>query len=194
MKTITHSVKTTLSKALKKVSAFSAPCSLILFFQSLTFNAAAQNCHSDSMTETTPNTQYVIHGDGTITDTTTALMWKQCVEGLSGPDCTSGIVEELTWTGALQKANNTNNTGGFAGYADWRVPNVAELVSLVEEQCTDPAINETVFPNTANKFIWTSSPDFNNPIGTWSVDFNVGTTATLQRDYSYRVRLVRSVQ
>jgi Protein of unknown function (DUF1566) len=157
-------------------------------------NSQAQNCYTDTIAETTPNTQFVIHGDGTITDTTTALMWKQCVEGLSGPDCNSGIVELHTWSGALQTANNTNNNGGFAGYADWRVPNVAELVSLVEEQCTDPSINETIFPNTDNKFIWTSSPDFNNDSGTWSVDFNVGTTATLQRDFSYRVLLVRSVQ
>jgi len=167
---------------------------ILLSLSGFPFHASAQDCHSDTMAETTPSTQYVVHGDGTITDTTTALMWKQCVEGLSGPDCTSGITELLTWTGALQTATNTNTSGGFAGYGDWRVPNVAELVSLVEEQCTNPSINETVFPNTANKFIWTSSPDFNNDIGTWSVDFNVGTTATLQRDFSYRVRLVRSVQ
>jgi len=161
---------------------------------SLSTHSTAQNCHTDTIAETTPNTQYVIHGDGTITDTTTALMWKQCVEGLSGQNCTSGIEELLTWTGALQSANNINTSGGFAGYADWRVPNVAELVTLVEEQCTDPSINENVFPNTANKFIWSSSPDFNNDSGSWSVDFNVGTTATLQRDFPYRVRLVRSIQ
>lgn len=154
----------------------------------------AQNCHSDTMAQTTPNTHYVVHGDGTVTDTTTALMWKQCVEGLSDTDCTHGIAELQTWQSALQTANDTNNNGGFAGYADWRIPNIAELASLVEEQCVGPAINTVAFPNTANKFIWTSSPDFNLEKGSWSVDFNIGATATLQRDSAFQVRLVRSVQ
>jgi len=157
-------------------------------------HSSAQSCHSDSMAETTPDTQYVVHGDGTITDTTTALMWKQCVEGLSDPNCSSGITELQTWQDALQTANSTNDNGGFAGYADWRIPNIAELVSLVEEQCTGPSINDSVFPNTANKFIWTSSPDYNLDEGSWSVDFNIGTTATLVRDNAFQVRLVRSVQ
>jgi len=146
------------------------------------------------MVETSPDTQYVVHGDGTVTDTSTALMWKQCLEGLSGIACDTGIVEKHNWSGALQIANNTNTSGGYAGYADWRLPNVAELVSLVEEQCTSPSINDSIFPNTDYFFIWTASPDYNNDHGSWSVDFNVGTTATLNRDFEYHVRLVRSVQ
>ena len=172
-----------------KIASFIIAVSLL----SLSPHSRAQNCHTDTMTETTPDTQYVVHGDETITDTTTALMWKQCVEGLSDPDCTSGIAELKTWQGALQTANDTNNNGGFAGYADWRVPNIAELVSLVEEQCTGPSINDSIFPNTENTFIWTSSPDFNNDRGSWSVHFNIGTTATLERDGTFQVRLVRSV-
>jgi hypothetical protein len=161
---------------------------------SLSTHSASQSCHTDTIAETTPDTQYVVHGDGTITDTTTALMWKRCVEGLSDPDCANGSAELQTWQAALQIANNTNNNGGYAGYADWRIPNIAELVSLVEEQCTGPAINGSVFPNTAKKFIWTSSPDFNLDEGSWSVDFNIGTTATLVRSSAFQVRLVRSVQ
>jgi hypothetical protein len=156
--------------------------------------SSAQSCHTDTITETTPDTQFVVHGDGTVTDITTALMWKQCVEGLSDENCDNGIAELKTWQDALQTANTTNNNGGFAGYADWRIPNIAELVSLVEEQCSGPSINDSVFPNTAKKFIWTSSPDFNNDRGSWSVDFNAGTTATLLRNSSFQLRLVRSVQ
>ena len=170
----------------------------MISFSAIASNIAlAQTCLSTSMSETTPSTQFIVHGDGTITDTSTALMWKQCLEGLDGLTCQTGLMTETDWAGALSIPQTTNNNGGFAGYADWRLPNVAELVSLVEEQCSSPAINASIFPNTANKFTWTGSPDFYNESATWSVDFNIGATGSLTRQTTggnnYPVRLVRSL-
>lgn len=154
---------------------------------------ANQVCKTDSMVESTPDEQFVVHGDGTVTDTTTSLMWMQCPDGVSEVDCSIGSSSTYTWSVALQRVEAINNSGGFANYTDWRLPNIAELLSIVEEQCTQPAINERVFPNTDTLFFWTSSPNYNNDDATWFVDFTFGESGNVARDGRYPVRFVRSV-
>ena len=153
-----------------------------------------QTCYTGTIQAATPTTQYVIHGDGTITDTTTSLMWKQCPEGQSSLDCSTGAAALFRWDQALQTATAVNTSGGFAGYSDWRMPSIAELTSIIETQCTSPAINLAVFPNTGNLFFWTNSPDANDDSATWFVEFKFGNTGTAGRDQVYPIRLVRSVE
>lgn len=157
---------------------------------------AAQTCKTDSIPASTPDSQLIDNGDGTVTDTKTGLMWKQCLEGLSG-DC-SGIADTFTWQQALLQPGTVNDTGGFAGYTDWRLPNIQELNSLVEEQCSGPAINLTYFPNTPASHVWSGSPDADNSNVTWNsawnVNFNFGHSGSYNRTDSYAVRLVRNAQ
>src|SRR5450432_1853802 len=85
-----------------------------------------------SVIETTPAADFADHGDGTVTHTKTGLMWKQCVEGLSGAGCAAGAATLMLWSNALNAANtaNASNGGlGFAHYTDWRLPNQKELQS-----------------------------------------------------------------
>lgn len=60
---------------------------------------------------------FIDNGDGTITDSATGLMWTQEDSG-----------EGLTWKEALDYAENKE----FAGYSDWRLPNIKELQSIVD--------------------------------------------------------------
>ncbi len=71
-------------------------------------------------------------------------MWKQCAEGLSGTTCQTGSAHTFTWANALVYAEAST----FANHADWRLPNVKELSTLVEDCRTSPAINTLRFPNT----------------------------------------------
>lgn len=60
---------------------------------------------------------FVDNGNGTITDNATGLMWMQ-------DDNASGI----SWEEALSYAEGKE----FAGYSDWRLPDVKELQSIVD--------------------------------------------------------------
>ena len=152
-------------------------------------------CQTASIPATTPDSQLTDNADGTVTDTKTGLMWKQCAEGLSGVGCTTGVAQTYTWSAALNQAQTVNLAGGFAGYTDWRLPNIKELRSITEKQCFSPAINLTRFPNTEfNSVFWSSSPVDNRGNYARGVFFVFGNDNLGGKDSAYQVRLVRSGQ
>jgi len=143
---------------------------------------------------TTPTANFVDHGNGTVTDTKTGLMWKQCSEGLSGVACATGAPSLYTWQGALQAAQTLNAGGGFAGFTDWRVPNKKELISIVEMQCVTPGINTTIFPATVSNWYWSASPYASNTSYACGVGFGVSGASTNLKSINNYVRLVRGGQ
>jgi hypothetical protein len=62
---------------------------------------------------------FVDNSDGTVTDTSTGLMWQQATA--------SGT---YTWEQALTYCENLTLPAG--GYSDWRMPNRNELQSIVD--------------------------------------------------------------
>jgi hypothetical protein len=80
-------------------------------------------------------------------------MWKQCLEGYtySGGVCTLITVTTVNWEGALSLVTTHI---GFADHTDWRLPNIKELQSIVEEQCYSPAVNLEIFPDTPAAGVW----------------------------------------
>lgn len=150
---------------------------------------AAQVCRG-SIPQTTPTADFIDHGDGTLTHKQTGLMWKKCVQGLSGVACTTGLVSAHTWQAALQLAGGHS----FAGYSDWRLPNIKELASIVEMSCSLPAINLGVFPNDPSSNVWSGSPHATKANDAWTVNFGFGRHYSGYRNHSTRVRLVRGGQ
>ena len=149
----------------------------------------AQNCEPD-YPPSTPNERFEEPGDGTVKDKQTGLIWKRCLQGLSGTDCSQGDALALNWEQALQQAEA--NLG-------WRVPNIKELQSIVEQQCFDPALNLQIFPgNTDTSNVWSSTPSVSNVYGqdaaAWHLWFKVGRTEMHNRESVFHVRLVRSGQ
>ncbi|WP_295436623.1 DUF1566 domain-containing protein [uncultured Thiodictyon sp.] len=150
---------------------------------------AAQTCRTD-IAPTAPDSRFTDHGDGTVSDAATGLVWKRCAEGLSGAGCAGGAVSTFTWQNALQRAADAD----FAGRTDWRLPNKNELESLVERRCYEPAINATFFPNTPSSWFWSASPYASYPDYAWGVNFGYGYVDGDNKHYAGSVRLVRGGQ
>ena len=138
-----------------------------------------------------PDSIYQGHADGTVTDTRTGLMWKRCSEGQSwtGTTC-AGSASAHTWSQALALAEAST----FAGRGDWRLADIKELTSLVEECRSAPTINNTVFPNDSSSDVWSGSPFANGSSFAWSVHFVHGHVNGFIRSDALRARLVRGGQ
>ncbi len=146
----------------------------------------AQTCRND-ITPTTPTRDFTLHDDGTVTHHKTGLMWMRCALGQNwdGATCT-GSVQVYDWAGALQAA------GG--GHGDWRLPDIKELNSIVEQACISPAINATVFPATESTSCWSASPVAGFVFDAWYVYFYHGYAYIGAKSNGGHVRLVRGGQ
>jgi hypothetical protein len=142
---------------------------------------------------------YTDNGNGTITDTRTGLMW----EKLSDDGTIHDKDTTYTWTNAFSTKVAMLNAGSFAGFTDWRVPNVNELQSLVSYGASYPAINAAFDANcaatcsvltcscTQDSAYWSSSTYQDISSNAWVVYFNDGYVVGYLKDNSGYVRAVR---
>lgn len=129
-------------------------------------------------------TRFVPNG-AEVLDTQTGLIWKRCSEGQkwTGTTC-GGKATSPNWRAALAIAN--------AAGGGWRLPNVKELVSLVDITRSSPTIDPVAFPATLISSYWSSTPYNDYPDFAWAVGFNFGAVNFWHTDIGYRVRLVRN--
>ena len=75
------------------------------------------------------------NGDGTVSDKATGLMWMQDDNG-----------EAIDWEEALNYAENFE----YAGYSDWRLPNIKELNSILDYSRSPATTNSAAIDPTLN--------------------------------------------
>jgi hypothetical protein len=143
-------------------------------------SAAGQACAADfpawgPRPDSPPSGWFVDQGDGTVRDTQSKLLWQK---GFSPAG--------QTWD-AAQKYCFGLTLGGFK---DWRMPTVAELVTLRDLSKAAPAI-AGAFSGTPSEFFWTAMPLQLAPEEAWSVFFSAGMTITAAKTSPFHVRCVR---
>ncbi|WP_189403006.1 Lcl C-terminal domain-containing protein [Arenicella chitinivorans] len=89
------------------------------------------------------NEVFIDNDDQTITDVVTGLTWQKAKP--STP---------LSFPAALQACTNLE----LGGHRDWRLPEVKELLSIVDFKRYDPAINTLYFPSTSGLY-WMQTSD-----------------------------------
>jgi hypothetical protein len=114
--------------------------------------------------------RYEILSETEVLDHQTGLIWQRAT------------AENLTFSEAQAHANDTGQP--------WRVPTIAELVTLLDWTRASPA---SAFPDMTPLAFWSSSPYVGSSSFAWSVSFVNGSVYNVSRDYSIAVRLVRSV-
>ena len=94
-------------------------------------------------------------------------MWQKETADVNG----SGSIWEddvLDWGAALQYCESLS----FAGHSDWRLPNIHELLSIVNQGRWSPTI-DPVFGAVSNHY-WSSSSGVILPGYAWCVYFKTG--------------------
>jgi len=117
-------------------------------------------------------------GSGVVTDSVTGLVWQD------------NETVEKTWVEAISYCEALT----LGGNDDWRLPNKKELLSIVDYNTYNPAIN-SVFQNTTYYNYWSSTIYASNTNYAWSVDFYDGDTSYESKTSTSRyVRCVRAGQ
>jgi hypothetical protein len=122
-----------------------------------------------------PPGRYDLSVSGTVRDTRTSLTWQRVVSvDLRPKSSAAAYCTSLSLAGS-----------------GWRLPQVSELLTLVDRTRNQPAIDGTAFPDTPVTWFWSSTPYAPDPTKGWRVDFGIGYSNSFELTTVARVRCVR---
>ena len=115
-----------------------------------------------------------------VTDSRSTLEWQDNNETNS---------TTKTWIDAINYCENLT----LSGKIDWRLPNLNELTSLVDDKRYNSSI-DAIFQNISSNRYWSSTTNVNNNSLVWIVSFSYGGQNYYTKTDSYYVRCVRAGQ
>jgi hypothetical protein len=116
-----------------------------------------------------PVPRFTDHGNGTVTDNHTGLMWTKNA---------THTTEGTAWSEAIAFCNNLE----LAGYSDWRLPNIRELYSLIDFSKSKPALPaDRPFEGIQEMHYWSSTTYEADTNTAWVIYFSNGATGYAEK-------------
>lgn len=119
---------------------------------------------------------YTDNGDGTVTDDVTGLLWQQQPDDVYRP-----------WEDALAYCEDLD----LADRTDWRLPEVRELVTIIDYGTHSPTIDTGYFPYTFSNNYWTATRYADLSYFSWRISFNTAFVGTASQGDQLYARCVR---
>jgi hypothetical protein len=108
-----------------------------------------------------PEERFADNGDDTVTDRVSGLMWTKSADLPLG---------RKDWVKAGEFIARLN-AEGYCGYRDWRLPEVADLRTLIDYAEENPVLPEHhPFLHVSSGIYWSSEPNVQDPRYVWCVD------------------------
>lgn len=145
-----------------------------------------------------PNPRFTDNDDGTVTDNLTGLVW------LKDANCTTFFAGDTTganyrpWQDAVTAANSL--ASGYCGLTDgssageWRLPNIRELLSLVDYSQSGYALAPNHPFNLAFQNYWSSTTLANVSGSAWTINMYYGRSNYNEKTWDPSVWPVRDAQ
>ena len=119
---------------------------------------------------------FIDNGNGSVSDIATGLVWQQ-----QDDDVTRNHAEAITYCQDLS----------LAGSSNWRLPNIKELLSIVDYRANSPSIVSSMFPGTNSFFYWSATGLTGSSGSAWYTHFLSGEVDISLTTENFFVRCVR---
>jgi len=120
---------------------------------------------------------------GVVADSKSGLAWQDDYSD------NGGEIKKATWQDALVYCHELT----LGGENDWRLPNIRELKSIVDDSKYNPAIS-SIFQNVTSYYYWSSTTRVSDSSNAWFVHFYNGYDRWYSKTNEGRVRCVRGGQ
>jgi hypothetical protein len=139
--------------------------------------------------------------DGSVHDVANTYTWYDPSNLTNGGDAGDSTGSTASCTGTVcntQALIDALNATNYCGFADWRLPTMQELNSVVHYGASGPAMDTQFFPNvnttTSINYHWSSQSSVSAPASAAAINLSSGASSTYTKNAGHAVILMRSNQ